>query len=77
MENNPTVTPADYLNTAGNVFNAVGVWIATGKYEPMPIRNAEGLYLSAIQQRKITNAIGFFVMLVLIGIAYFIYRKRK
>lgn len=77
MENNPTLSPADYLNTAGNLFNAVGVWIATGKYEAQPIRNAEGLYLSAIQQRKITNAIGFFVMLVLIGIAYFIYRKRK
>jgi len=77
MENNPTVTPADYLNTAGNVFNAVGIWIATGKYEPQPIRNAEGLYFSAIQQRKMQNAIAFFIMLVLIGIAYFIYRKRS
>ena len=44
MENSPTVTPADYLSTAGNVLNAVGVWIATGKYEPQPIRNAEGLF---------------------------------
>jgi len=77
MENNPTVTPADYLNTAGNVFNAVGIWIATGKYEPQPIRNAEGLYFSAIQQRKMQNAIVFFIMLVLVGIAYFIYRKRS
>ena len=77
MEDNPTVSPADYLATAGNVLNAVGVWIATGKYEPQPIRNAEGLYLSGIQQRRIRNAIAFFVMLVLIGIAYFIYRKRK
>lgn len=77
MENNPTVTPADYLSTAGNVFNAVAVWIATGKYEPQPIRNAEGLYYNAIQQRKMQNAVAFFIMLVLIGIAYFIYRKNK
>ena len=77
MENNPTVTPADYLSTAGNVLNAVGVWIATGKYEPQPIRNAEGLFFSAVQQRKMQNVISFGVMIILIGVAIFIYLKRK
>tara|TARA_R100001086_G_C11646758_1_gene206147 strand:- start:87 stop:320 length:234 start_codon:yes stop_codon:yes gene_type:complete len=77
MENNTTFTPADYLNTAGTLFNAVAVWVATGKYQPQPIRNAEGLYYNAIQQRKMQNAVAFFIMLVLIGIAYFIYRKNK
>jgi len=77
MENDPKVSPADYFNVAGNVLNAVGVWIATGKYEPQPIRNAEGLFFSGIQQRKMQNVISFGVMIVLIGVAVFLYLKRK